>query len=102
MKNLQTIKIVKAHANGRNKSQHCCVFVGQQCCVRLYGSKRLTDSNYTQHVPTSANIVVVQCKRTQHVVLNNVACCWPTMLRPFALALKLDNDEVYHYLGTQD
>ena len=36
---------------------------------------------------TSANIVVILCKRTQHVGPNNVACCWPTMLRPFAWAL---------------
>ena len=36
-------------------------------------------SNYTQQVPTSANIVVVPCKRTQHVGPNNVACCWPTI-----------------------
>ena len=41
-------------------------------------------SNYTQQVPTSSNIVMVPCKRTQHVEPNNVACCWPTMLRPFA------------------
>ena len=35
---------VKAHANGRNKSQRCCVllgFFGQQCCVRLHGPKSL-------------------------------------------------------------
>ena len=38
-------------------------------------------------MPTSANIVVVPCKRTQLVGPNNVACCWPTMLRPFAWAL---------------
>ena len=43
-------------------------------------------SNYMQQMPTSDNIVVVSCKRTQHVGPNNVACCWPTMLRPFAWA----------------
>ena len=35
----------KAHANGRNKSQHCCALLGifsQQCCVRLHGPKSLT------------------------------------------------------------
>ena len=48
--------------------------VGQQCCVRLYGPKSLTAvSNYTQQVPTSSNIVVVPCKRTQPVGPNNVA-----------------------------
>ena len=28
------------------------------------------------------------CKRSQHVGLNNVASCWPTMLRAFARALR--------------
>ena len=32
------------------------------------------------------NIIVVPCKRTQHVGSNNVACRWPTMLRLFAWA----------------
>ena len=34
------LKQLKAHANGRNKSQHCCALLGvfgQQCCVRLKG-----------------------------------------------------------------
>ena len=50
--------------------------VSQQCCVGLDGPKSLTGfklSNYTQQVPTSANIVVVPCKRAQHVGPNNVA-----------------------------
>ena len=46
-------------------------------------------SNYTQQMPTSANIVVVRCKRTQYVGPNNVACFWLTMLRPFVWALTL-------------
>ena len=76
------------HANGCNKSQHCCVLLrvfGQQCCVwvRLQGPKSLTGFKL---YATSANIVVVPCKRMQHVGPNNVACCWPTMLRPFAWA----------------
>ena len=37
-----------------------------------------------QQVPTSANIAVVPCKWKQHAGPNNVACCWPTMLLPFA------------------
>ena len=51
-----------------------------------------------QQVPTITNIVVVPCKRTQHVVPNNVACYWPTMLRPFALALNSNysNDNHNH------
>ena len=77
---------LKAHANGRNKSQHRCVLTllgvfGEQCCIRLYGPKSLTDFKL---YATSANIVVVPCKRTQHVGPNNVACYWSTMLRPFA------------------
>ena len=35
---------------------------------------------------TSANTDVVPCKRMQHVRPNNIACCWPTMLRSFAWA----------------
>ena len=51
----------KAHANGRNKSQRCCVLLGdfgQQCCVRLNGPKSLTDFKL---YATSVNIVVVPC-----------------------------------------
>ena len=55
------------HATNANNSQHCWYkgpckrtqqvttllrVVGQQCCVRLYGPKSLTVSNYTQQVPT--------------------------------------------------
>ena len=53
---------LKAHANGRNKSQHCCVLLGvfsQQYCVRLHGPKSLTgfklyatNANKCQQVPT--------------------------------------------------
>ena len=64
---------LKAHANGRNKSQYCCVLLGvfrQQCCVRLHGPKNLTGFKL---YATNANIVVVPCKRTQHVGPNSVA-----------------------------
>ena len=113
--------------------------VGQQCWVRLHGPKSLTGFKL---YATSANIVVVPCKRTQQVTTllgptmlgvvgqqcwvrlhgpksltgfklyatsankcqhccgsmqtdatsrnivgpNNVGCCWPTMLGPFAWA----------------
>ena len=67
--------VVKAHANGRNRLQHCCVLLGFFCQQCLIGFKLYA---------TSANIVVVPCKRTQHVGPNSVACCWPAMLRPFA------------------
>ena len=63
----------KAHANGRNKSQYCYMLLGvfgQQCCVRLHGHKSLTGFKL---YATSANNVVVPCKRTQHVGPNNVA-----------------------------
>ena len=46
-------------------------------------------------MPTSANVVVVPCKGTQHVGPNNVACCWPTMLRPFAWALSGGSSRKY-------
>ena len=66
------------HANGRNKSQHCwaqqCLaVVGQQCWVRLHGPKSLTGFKL---YATSANIVVVPCKRTQQVT----TLLGPTML----------------------
>ena len=68
---------LKAHANGRNKSQHCCMLLGvfwPQCCVRLHGPKSLTGFKL---YATSTNIVVVPCKRTQHVGSNNYARFWP-------------------------
>ena len=66
--------IVKAHANTRNKSQHCCVLLGVfglQCHVCSHGPKSLTGS--VKLYATSANIVGVPCNRTQHVWLNNAA-----------------------------
>ena len=52
-------------------------------------------------MPTSANIVVVSCKRTQHVGPSNVACCWPTILRPFAWAFRtLKNDSKLLAVGS--
>ena len=63
---------VKAHANGRNKCQQFPTMlgvVGQQCWVRLHGPICLTDFKL---YATSANIVVVPCKRTQQVLANNV------------------------------
>ena len=43
---------------------------GQQCCVRLHVPKSLTGFKL---YATSANVVVILCKRTQHVGPNNVA-----------------------------
>ena len=65
--------------------------VGQQCCVRLHGPKSLTSfklyatsTNKCQHCCGS-----MQTDATSHNIVgaNNVGCCWPTMLRPFAWAL---------------
>ena len=79
--------ILKAHGNGRTKCQQLptllCV-VGQQCCVRLHGPKSLTGFNL---YATSANIVVVPCKRTQQVT----TLLGSTMLGPFAWALRLNH-----------
>ena len=94
--------------------------VHQQCCVRLYGLKSLTGFKL---LATSANIVVVPYKRTQHAGPNNVTClrpfAWPLspmqmdqtllanitqqccdMLRPFAWAFKFQFclETIYYFL----
>ena len=68
----------------------CCwgfwgVLANNVASVCMHGPKSLTGF---KQCATSANIVVAPCKRTQHVGPNNVACCWPTMLRPFARTFK--------------
>ena len=85
--------LLKAHANGRNKSQHCCVLLGvfsQQCCVRLHGPKSLsgfqTIYNKSQQVPTllwlSARVlsyqkvILLRPMQTDATSHNIVACCW--------------------------
>ena len=84
---------LKTHANGRNKCQQVTTLlgvVGQQCCVRLHGPKSLTgfklhatSANKCQHCCGS-----MQTDATSHNIVgpNNVGCCWPTMLGPFARA----------------
>ena len=84
---------LKAHANGRNKCQQLPTLlgvVGQQCCVHLHGPKSLTgfklyatSANRCQHCCGS-----MQTDATSHNIVgpNNVGCCWPTMLGPFAWA----------------
>ena len=72
---LQTLW-VKTNANGRNKCQQLLtllVVVGQQCCVCLHGPKSLTGFKL---FATSANTVVVPCKRMQQVT----TLLGPTML----------------------
>ena len=83
----------KAHANGRNKCQQLPTLlgvVGQQCCVRLHGPKSLTgfklhakSANKCQHCCGS-----MQTDATSHNTVgpNNIGCCWPKMLGPFAWA----------------
>ena len=75
---LVSFVLLKAHANGRNKSQHCCVLLGvfgQQCYVRLQEPKSLTGfklyattANKCQHCSGS-----MQTYATSH---NIAACCW--------------------------
>ena len=50
------------------------------------GGKVWMKSNLMQHHPTQCNLVF---KWTQHVVRNNVAWCWPNMLRPFKQAFTI-------------
>ena len=90
------LHFLKVHANGRNKRKQVTTMLGvagQQCCVRLHGPKSLTSfklhatsANKCQHCCGS-----MQMDATSHnfAGLNNVVCCWPTMLGPFAWAFTL-------------
>ena len=90
---------VKAHAKEHNSSQHCCVllgFFGQQCCIRLHWPKTLTgfklcatSANKCQQMPTNANIVVVPCKRTQHVGPNSDKNVAPVCMGPNVYGITL-------------
>ena len=74
---------LKAHANERNKCQQLPTLfgvVGKQCCVRLHRPKSLTSFKL---YATSADIVVVPCKRTQQVT----TLLGPTMLGPTILGV---------------
>ena len=52
-----------------------------------------TTSNKSQRHATTHNMV---CKRSQHVGPNNVASCWPTMLRAFARAfINVADSDIY-------
>ena len=71
----------------RKRAQQCCDIprqsqkrnVGACCAKSLTGFKLYA---------ISANSVVVACKRVQHVGLNNVACCWTSVLRLFSWGLQ--------------
>ena len=55
------------------------VLLANNVAVRLYGPKSLTGFKL---YATSANIVVVPCKRTEHVGSNNVASvCGPYIFK---------------------
>ena len=87
--------VFMAHANGRKKCQQLPTLlgvVGQQCCIRLHEPKSLTgfklyatSANKCQHCCDS-----IQTDATRHNIVgpNNVGCCWPTMLGPFAWAFR--------------
>ena len=88
--------VLKARANARNiVGQQDATLLSPTCCGRLHTMLcvvatcwKLLDevwplSNFIQQVATTHNMV---CKRSQHVGPNNVASCWPTMLRAFARA----------------
>ena len=79
---------MQTDATSHNIVACCWGCVANNVASVCMGLKVQPVSNYTQQVPTSANIVVVPCKRTQHVGPNNVGCCWPTMLRLFCMGLK--------------
>ena len=62
----------------------CCVLLRLVATCWMKFETGQTSSNNFQQVATTHNKV---CKRSQHVGPNNVASCWPTMLRAFARAL---------------
>ena len=66
----------KAHTNGRNKSQHCCVLLANNVASVCRGLKVWPVSNYTQQVPTLLWF---------HANGRNMS--GPTMLCPFVWAL---------------
>ena len=89
------------NARAQRVSRHCCGLMQTGATLLRYATaghrtkemlglvapKACSISNSPQQEPTSTNIVVVPCKRMQHVGPNNAVCCWPTMPRPFAWAL---------------
>ena len=100
---------LKARANARNSvGQQDATLLGPTCCERLHTMLCVvatcwmkfetgqTSSNNFQQVATTRNntqhsfqIHNMVFKRSQHVGPNNVASCWPTMLRAFARALNI-------------
>ena len=98
-------KLCNALAQTFSRGQRCCgsMQTGATCCATLHRSQKIRNvgtccaksSTGFKLYATSANSVVAPCKRTQHVGPNNVACCWPTMLRPFVWAFSVTNTKGY-------
>ena len=85
------------------QAQHCCATLRRSQNNKSAGTCYAKSFTGFKSYATSANDVVVPCKWTQHVE-PNVACCWPTMLRPFEWAFRTCTD-VYdddQYIGTSE
>ena len=67
---------MQTDATSANNSQHCWVLLANNVAPVCMGLKVWPVLNYMQQVPTSANIVVLLCKRTQQVT----TLLGPTML----------------------
>ena len=61
----------------------CCI---ESCWMKFETGQTLTSSNNFQQVASTPNSTRYGVQRSQHVGLNNVASCCPTMLRAFARA----------------
>ena len=92
------IVVVPCKTDATCWAQECCVLLSNNVASVCMGLKAWSKSNYTQQVPTSANTVVVPCERTPNVGPKNVACCWPTMLRPFAWVFTFLSLTILHFV----
>ena len=68
----------------RKRAQHCSAMLRQSQNNRNVGNCCAKSLTGFKLYAASVNIIVVPYKRTQHVWANNVACCWPTILRVVA------------------
>ena len=80
------------------QAQHCCATLRRSQNNKSAGTCYAKSFTGFKSYATSANDVVVPCKWTQHVE-PNVACCWPTMLRPFAWAFRTYTTMVMKGIG---
>ena len=77
-----------------NNCQHCWQFLRPFVAKSLTGFKTCATTPNSQQQATTWKRV---CKRTQHVISNNVGSCWPTMSCLFARSLvseKLTNQDI--------